>query len=238
MPGRRRSRGRSDPRGCGSSSPSSHPAVTSTPPSRTALPFHASNRQPKPPGGRADLLPTISRRPKRADAQRNYDKLLAAARTAFIEADAETSLEDIARRAGVGIGTRYRHLLARRVLMRRTWTRSAHCLARRADLPPWEALNAWLRRFVEYVATKQAVANELFAEGASSDMFASRRSALYAAGGPLLERAQQAGVVRSDVDITDLLHLVSGIAKVATPDRSQVERILDVALDGLRRASQ
>jgi AcrR family transcriptional regulator len=183
-------------------------------------------------------LPTVSRRPKRADAQRNYDKLLAAARAAFREADTETALEDIARRAGVGIGTLYRHFPTRQILIEAVYVEEVDALARSArdvaDLPPWDALRAWLRRFVDYVATKQALANELFADGANSNVFASCRSALYGAGAPLLERGQQAGVVRSDVQIADVLHLISGIAKAPTADPAQKERLLDIALDGLR----
>jgi AcrR family transcriptional regulator len=183
-------------------------------------------------------IETISRRPKRADAQRNYAKLVTAARTAFTEADADASLEDIARRAGVGIGTLYRHFPTRQMLIEAVYVDEVEALSRSArdvaDLSPWEALTAWLRRFAEYVATKQALANELFAEGASSEVFAGCRSALYAAGGPLLERAQQARIVRPDVGISDVLQLVSGIAKVSVSDREQTARILRVALDGLR----
>lgn len=177
-------------------------------------------------------------RPKRADARRNYEKLLAAARTAFTEDDAEASLEDIARRAGVGIGTLYRHFPSRQNLIEAVYVDEVEALSRTAqdmaDLPPWEALVGWLRRFVGYVRTKQALAQELFAyAGPKPDVFASCRTALFSAGGPLLERAQQAGVVRDDVAIEDVLHLVSGIAKISTPDAAQVGRILDVALDGL-----
>ncbi|HTP22783.1 MAG TPA: hypothetical protein VMJ65_24470 [Solirubrobacteraceae bacterium] len=103
-----------------------------------------------------------------------------------------------------------------------------------AGLPPWAALTAWLWRYVEYVATKQALANELFADGASSDVFANCRSALYSAGAPLVERAQNAGIVRADVGIADVLHLISGVAKVSATNNDQAERILEVALDGLR----
>jgi|SRR5579859_8104018 len=183
-------------------------------------------------------IATLSRRPKRADAQRNYDNLLRAARSAFTEADTETSLEDIARRAGVGIGTLYRHFPTRQILIEAVYVGEVEALSRSArdvaDLPPWEALTTWLRRFVDYVATKQALVNELFAVGASSEVFASCRSALYAAGEPLLERAQQAGDVRGDVDVADVLHLVSGIAKVTSLEPAQIERLLDIALDGLR----
>jgi AcrR family transcriptional regulator len=183
-------------------------------------------------------LATISRRPRRADAQRNYDKLLQAARAAFTEADTETSLEDIARRAGVGIGTLYRHFPTRQILIEAVYVGEVEALSRSArdvaDRPPWEALTIWLRRFVDYVATKQALANELFAAGASSDVFASCRAALYEAGTPLLERAQQAGAVRPDVNIGEVLHLVSGIAKMTSLQAAEIERILDIALDGLR----
>jgi AcrR family transcriptional regulator len=182
---------------------------------------------------------TLIQRPKRADARRNYDKLLAAARAAFTEADTEASLEDIARRAGVGIGTLYRHFPTRRNLIEAVYVDEVEALSRSArdvaDLPPWDALHAWLRRFVEYVATKHALADELFAEGGDSDVFASCRIVMYDSGRPLLERAQDAGAVRADVDITDVLHLVGGISKISTPDPGQTDRILDVALDGLRR---
>lgn len=184
--------------------------------------------------GPTDLI----QRPKRADAQRNYDKLLVAARQAFTEADTNTSLEDIARRAGVGIGTLYRHFPTRQNLIEAVYVDEVEALSRSAGdaahLPPWDALTVWLRRFVDYVATKQALINELFADGGSTDVFASCRSTLYGAGMPLLTRAQEAGVVRGDIDITDVLHLVSGIAKPPSADPQQTERLLAVALDGLR----
>ena len=178
-------------------------------------------------------------RPKRADARRNYEKLLVAARAAFTEADTEASLEDIARRAGVGIGTLYRHFPTRKDLLEAVYVDEVEAISRSAadlgDLPPWGALFEWLHQFVGYVRTKQALAGELFAEaGPAPDVFANCRTALYSAGTPLLERAQQSGDVRADVDITDVLHLVGGIAKIATADPEQALRILDIALDGLR----
>ena len=184
--------------------------------------------------------PTVLRaRPRRADARRNYEKLLLAARAAFTQDDADTSLEDIARRAEVGIGTLYRHFPTRQDLLEAVYVDEVEALSQSArdlaELAPWEALVAWLHRFVGYVGTKQALANELFAySGRSAEVFASCRTALFGAGEPLLERAQQAGAVRPDVDIGDVLHLVSGIAKISTPDPDQIDRLLDVALDGLR----
>src|SRR5215216_727997 len=102
----------------------------------------------------------LSKRPKRADALRNYEKLVAAAREAFTEADRSASLEDIARRAGVGIGTLYRNFPTRADLVEAVYVDEVEALSRRADelarqLEAWDALTAWLRGFVGYVATKQ-----------------------------------------------------------------------------------
>src|SRR5947207_10729653 len=104
-------------------------------------------------------------RPKRADARRNYEQLVAAGREAFTEADRSASLEDVARRAGVGIGTLYRHFPTRADLVQAIYVDEVEALSRSADaladLEPWDALTSWLRGFVGYVATKQALAEEL-----------------------------------------------------------------------------
>jgi AcrR family transcriptional regulator len=183
----------------------------------------------------ADLLPG---RPRRADARRNYEKLIAAARQAFTEADRDASLEDIARRAGVGIGTLYRHFPSRQALLEAVYVEEVDALCRSAvDLatePPWEALVAWLHRFVGYLATKQALAEELLAyNDRDATVFTTCRTALYTGGTPLLARAQQARLVRDDVDIQEVIQLVGGIAKIQT-EPEQLDRILDLALDGLR----
>jgi AcrR family transcriptional regulator len=185
----------------------------------------------------ATALPT--RRPKRADARRNYEKLIAAAREAFTEHDASASLEDIARRAGVGIGTLYRHFPTRQDLLETVYVDEVEALCQSAvdfsDLPPWEALDAWLHRFVGYITTKQALADELFASSdPNAPVFRSCREAFHSAGKPLLERAQEAGAVRTDLSFDDVVRLVAGIAKVPGAEPEQIERILDVALDGLR----
>jgi AcrR family transcriptional regulator len=180
----------------------------------------------------------LSNRPKRADALRNYEKLLAAAREAFTEADRSASLEDIARRAGLGIGTLYRHFPTRADLVQAIYVEEVEALSRSAgefaDLEPWEALTAWLQRFVGYVATKQALADELFAVAERDAVFAGCRAMLHAAGEPLLRRAQEAGIVRSDVTIDEVVRMVGGIAKIPADDPSDVQRLLAVALDGLR----
>src|SRR5262249_13764701 len=107
-------------------------------------------------------LETLAPRPKRADAQRNYAKLLEAARAAFTGAAAEGSLGDTAGGAGVGFAPLYRHFPTRQVLIEAVYVDEVEAISRSArdvaDLPPWQALTAWLRRYVEYVGTKQALA--------------------------------------------------------------------------------
>jgi AcrR family transcriptional regulator len=185
----------------------------------------------------------LSRRPARADALRNYEKLLAAARAAFAEGGRSTSLEEIARRAQVGIGTLYRNFPTRQALLEAVYVDEIDALCRTAadlaDLPPWDALIAWLHRFVGYLATKQALAEELLAHlGRDAALFRGCRTAFYAAGEPLLLRAQDAGAVRRDTSFGEVIQMVSGIAKISSSEPEQIDRILDIALDGLRyRAS-
>jgi AcrR family transcriptional regulator len=184
-------------------------------------------------------FPSIRERPKRADARRNYEKVLTAAREAFADGGAETSLEEIARRAEVGIGTLYRNFPNRQTLLEVVYVDELESLCRSAgdvaDLPPWEALVAWLHRFVGYLATKQALAGELLNYvDREAPLFRSCRAAMYAAGGPLLERAQEAGVVRPDTDLTEIIQMVGGIAKIPAGDPAQIDHILEMALDGLR----
>ncbi|KOG34283.1 TetR/AcrR family transcriptional regulator [Streptomyces resistomycificus] len=176
-----------------------------------------------------------SRRPHRKDAARNYDALLTAAREAFAEHGAEASLEDIARRAGVGIGTLYRNFPTRRHLFESVYADEVNALCRAAeevaDRDPWDALTAWLERFAGYMVTKRAVRDALDDE---SEIFAACRESMYAAGGPLFARAQQAGEARADMDFVDLLRMVSGITGTTFDDDAQRDRILAVALDGVR----
>jgi AcrR family transcriptional regulator len=182
----------------------------------------------------------LSKRPKRADALRNYERLVAAAREAFTEAGRSASLEDIARRAGVGIGTLYRNFPTRGDLVQAVYVDEVEALSRSAeqlaDLDPWAALSGWLQRFVGYVATKQALSEELFAvaDADRQAVFAGCRAMLNAAGEPLLRRAQDAGIVRRDVSIEEVVRMVAGIAKIPAEDPAEIQRVLAVALDGLR----
>lgn len=182
----------------------------------------------------------LDRRPKRADACRNYDKVLAAAREAFAEGGESTALEQIARRAGVGIGTLYRHFPSRQALVEALYVDEVADVCRSAaelrSAEPWEALDAWLVRLIAYIGAKKALAAELLnCLDHDAPLFKTSRAALYAAGEPLLQRAQEAGVVRPDVEIGDVIAMIIGIAKMpASGGPGQVDRITRVAIDGLR----
>jgi AcrR family transcriptional regulator len=175
------------------------------------------------------------KRPQRADARRNFDALLTAAREAFATRGVEASLEEIARRAGVGIGTLYRNFPTREDLLSAVYFGEIEelCIAAEdvAGLPPWEALTSWLQRFVAYVGTKRAIWESL---NRDTDSFREARDAMYAAGTPLFERAQAAGEARTDVSFDDMLRMVSGLTGAGFVDDAQRDRVLQIALDGVR----
>jgi AcrR family transcriptional regulator len=182
----------------------------------------------------------LIQRPKRADARRNYEKVLTAAREAFAEGGESTALEEIARRAGVGIGTLYRHFPNRQALLEALYVGEVEEMCRSAaeqldDSDPWEALNGWFERFIAYIGTKRALAAELQNYlDQDAPLFQTCRTSLFEAGEPLLTRAQEAGIVRKDVSIGEVIQMVVGIAKMPTADPKQNEHILRIALDGLR----
>jgi AcrR family transcriptional regulator len=178
-------------------------------------------------------------RPKRADARRNYEKVLAAAREAFAEGGEATALEEIARRAGVGIGTLYRHFPNRQALLEALYVGEVEEICRSAaeleGAEPWEALSDWFERFIGYIATKRALAHELLNYlDQDAQLFKTCRASLFAAGEPLLKRAQEARVVRPDVNIAEVIQMVIGISKIPAAEPGQTERLVRVALDGLR----
>lgn len=175
------------------------------------------------------------RRPQRADARRNFDALLTAARAAFARDGVTASLEDIARDAGVGIGTLYRNFPTRDSLVEAVYIDEVESLIAAAEeaarLSAWEGLVAWLRRFVEYVGTKRALLEGLNRESTS---LLACKTAMMQAGEPLLRRAQDAGAVRGDVEVQDIVRMISGIAGVPFPDAEQRDRVVGIAIDGLR----
>lgn len=186
---------------------------------------------------------TLLVRPKRADARRNHEKVLTAARQAFLEGGEATSLEEIARRAGVGIGTLYRHFPNRQALLESLYAGEVEELCRSAGQldgeDPWQALSHWFGRFIAYLATKRALADELLNYmDKDAPLFQACRDSMFAAGEPLLTRAQESGAVRSDVEFGEILQMVMGIGKVPTTDPTQTEHMLRIALDGLRYRPQ
>jgi AcrR family transcriptional regulator len=178
-------------------------------------------------------------RPLRADARRNRDQLIAAARQVFTERGAQASLEEIARRAEVGVGTLYRHFPTRQALVEAVYVEEVEALCRSAsdhpDASSWDALVHWFNRFVDYVATKKALVEEMMATiGQDAPVFRTCHDAIFNAGQPLLERAKQDGVVRPDVEFIDVIRMVSGVTMIRNADPQDVRRVLAMALDGLR----
>jgi len=182
-------------------------------------------------------------RPMRADAQRNYARLLEAATGAFVEHGADdVSLEEIARRAGVGIGTLYRHFPTRQALLEAVYTDQVESLSARAEEllrseSPAGALAEWLRAMVKFSSTKRSMTTALLATlGTDSELLSSCAKEIKGAAESLLTRAQQAGVVRPDADAKDLIRLVHAvnIATEKAPDPEQADRMLALILDGLR----
>ena len=191
-------------------------------------------------GGGREALGT-ARKP-RADAQRNRDGLLEAAKAAFAEAGPEASLDEIARRARVGIGTLYRHFPTRDAIVEAVYRREVQQLAdaapRLADsLPPAEALRAWMRVFIDYIAAKKVIAPALKSlVGGGSALYADSGARITEAMGLLVERARASGDIRTDADSADLLRALIGFAYVnSAPDwEASALRLIDLLIDGLR----
>ena len=179
----------------------------------------------------------------RADARRNHEKLLAAAVELFGGSGADVPLEAIADRAGVGIGTLYRHFPTREALAEAAYRNEVERLCDAAaellvERPPDEALAEWMGRFVSYVAAKRSMAGMLKTVLASSDasLYTDARSRMLAAVSSLLAAAAQAGTIRADVEPEDVLRAMNGIWLAADgPDWSErSRRQLALLMDGLR----
>lgn len=180
-------------------------------------------------------------RVQRADARRNYDRLVEAAGDAFARDGVEASLEGIARDAGVGIGTLYRHFPSRDSLVEAVFRHNVAQVTGAADellatLPPGEALAEWMQRFVAYVSTKKGLATHLkTVVSADSELFAYTHQQVDTAIRKLVEAAIAAGDIRSDVDPMDLLRALSGVCLVDAPGwQQQACRITCLLMDGLR----
>ncbi len=181
-------------------------------------------------------------RKPRADAQRNRERLLAAAKAVFSAGGPDASLEAVARRADVGIGTLYRHFPTREALYEAVYRHEVEQLSELAehlkgDASPVEALRRWLRSNVEFVATKKGMSAALaLAAQANSELMAFSYDRLTKAVGALLDRAVEAGEIRSDVGPEDLLRALIGMCYLHDQPgwQASVVRLLDVFVDGLR----
>jgi AcrR family transcriptional regulator len=186
------------------------------------------------------------RRKPRTDAQRNRERILEVAKEAFTRFGAEASLDDIARQAGVGAGTLYRHFPAREELLKAVYqTEIEKLAAAERDLaeamPPVEALRAWLLLFVDAIATKQIIApalNALITD--PKKVFEASHAQMWEAVRALVKRAIKSGDIRSDLDPIDLLRALIGVAHVATsPDWQQsARRLVDILIAGSQPAGE
>ena len=191
-----------------------------------------------------DNLPASSTeaRPLRADARRNVERLIAAARAAFAAEGPNAPLDDIARAAGVGSGTLYRHFPNRVALMEAVYRASVERLCAdgerlAATEPPAQALLDWLRGFVTVVSEKRGLAAALTEEGRTSELFGQCHSLINATGAQLLDRAKAAGAVRDDVPVADVLKMAKAFAlagETSPEGPALAERLLVLSMDGLR----
>jgi AcrR family transcriptional regulator len=190
---------------------------------------------------KADAVAKRGRKP-RADAQRNRERLLAAAKEAFTRYGADLSLHDVAKQAGTGPGTLYRHFPTRDALLAEVYRAEVETLARAereyaASMPAAAALRAWMLLFVDYIATKQLIApalNSLISD--TSQLYESSGPKIIGALNALVERAVQSGDIREDLDPMDLLRALVGVSNVASlPDWPQsAKRLVDILIVGSR----
>ncbi|MFM0123435.1 MULTISPECIES: TetR/AcrR family transcriptional regulator [unclassified Paraburkholderia] len=187
--------------------------------------------------------PTPKERKPRADALRNRERILDEAKTAFTRAAGEISMEDVARQAGVGVGTLYRHFPTREALLESVYRAEVAKLAeeerRLSDsLPPLDALRAWMLLFVDYIATKKIIAPALNSiVGGPTKLFESSGAQIKDAIQSLVTRAIASGDIRPDLEPLDLLRALVGVSNVASaPDWQQsAKRLVDILLLGSRR---
>jgi AcrR family transcriptional regulator len=175
---------------------------------------------------------------RRADAERNRDKILAAARTAFADPEAEVSMAEISRRAGVGMATLYRNFPGRQELLEALYTDEVDAVRAAAETAggetPGAALTAWLYRFFAFTTSKRHIAAELLKQTDRGDpLFKNNRERVMSAGRPLLAAAQRGGEVRADLTLEQILDMIVAIGTIHG-DTGYTRPILEAALDGLR----
>jgi AcrR family transcriptional regulator len=183
---------------------------------------------------------TAGQRPMRADARRNYERLLAEAKTSFLEHGADASLEEIARRAGVGIGTLYRHFPTRLALQEAVYRDEMEQLAAKAyelaeTCSPDEGLAAWIQAIAEYSRAKRGLTQTLKAViDLHSDLFVRCHEEIQEAAETILARAQADGTARPDLTPSDLLRLAHALSVASERAPEDTSRLLSFMLDGLR----
>jgi AcrR family transcriptional regulator len=190
----------------------------------------------------ATKRPPAAQRKPRADAQRNRDRVLEVAKEAFTRSGADASLDDIAKQAGVGAGTLYRHFPSREALIEAVYRTEVEKLAaaerKFADsMTPIEALRAWMLLFVDYIATKKIIAPALNTlVGGQSKVFEASHNQIWEAIRALVKRAIKSGDIRKDLDPIDLLRALIGVSNVASsPDWQQsARRLVDILITGSR----
>jgi len=186
--------------------------------------------------------PKAAARKPRSDAQLNRERILEVAKEAFTRSGANASLDDIAKEAGVGPGTLYRHFPTRDALIEAVYRTEVEKLAAAErklaeTMPPIEALRAWMLMFVDHIATKQIIAPALKSlVGGSSKLFEGSRAQVQGAIEALVKRAIKSGDIRKDLDAFDLLRALIGVSHVAsTPDWQQsARRLVDILITGSR----
>jgi AcrR family transcriptional regulator len=188
-------------------------------------------------------MPVNQSRPaaRRSDAERNRGKILAAARAAFADPDAEVSMAEVSRRAGVGMATLYRNFPGRQELLEALYTDEVDAVCKAAGTAggetPGAALAAWLHRFFAFTTSKRHIAAELLKQtDRSNPLFANSRTRVMTAGRPLLAAAQQAGEVRGDLALEQVLDMIVAIGTIHG-GTGYTGPILQAALDGLRPAA-
>jgi len=187
--------------------------------------------------------PTAQARKPRADSARNRQLLIDTAKQGFSEVGLNVSLEEIARRAGVGIGTLYRHFPSREAVVEAVYRREVEQLAEAVPQlletsPAGEALHKWMHLFVDYIATKRVIAPSLeAAAGQTSALRANSAELIARAVATLVKRAADSGAVRKDIAPSDLLRAMVGVS-YGNPDEAweaSARRLIDLLMDGLRR---
>ena len=188
--------------------------------------------------------PTALVRKPRADSARNRQLLIDAAKAGFSDVGLDISLEEIARRAGVGIGTLYRHFPTREAVVEAVYRREVEHLAEAVpqllhSSPAGEALHKWMHLFVDYIATKRIIAPSLAAATARTPaLYTTSLELITGAISTLVKRAIASGDVREDIDPSDLLRAMVGVS-YGNPDagwEASARRLIDILMDGLRRS--